>query len=597
LCVRKKKRLKKKTDSFPRKPGIYLFKDKDENIIYIGKARSLKDRIKSYLSPTKDIKVHSILKETEDISFILTDSEKEAAFLENNFIQQHQPKFNLRLKDDKSFPYLKLTLKDPWPGIYLTRKVEPDGSNYFGPFTPAQQARKTIHLVSKFFHIRTCREKIPGKRKRPCLEYDLNLCSAPCTQYIAKADYRENAVNAQLLLEGNVARLSDIATKKMQEAADRQEYEQAAKWRDLIQTCRHIKEKPKLISVRLDDMDIFGFSQEKGHSALYAFLMRGGKVRKSEDVYIKNGKDLNREKLLFDQLIRFYQQQSDIPGKILLPFEPPHMQDLSQKISLQAAKKVTILVPQKGKNKKLVDLAVRNAEIILQKRNQEFQPLAEIQKILNLETLPIRIEGFDVSNTGGEESVGSLVVFEYGRPQKREYRKYKIKTVQGPDDVASLQEVVRRRYSRLLREKKALPDLILVDGGMGQLNSARKALRDLGLKDLPIVSLAKKKETLFLPTKKQGLNLDRTSSGLKVLQNVRDEAHRFAISYHRLRRKNKSFSSLLDGIPGLGEKKKSRLLVKYRSLARIKKASPEELTKIIGTKAAEQILRDLKEGS
>jgi excinuclease ABC subunit C len=594
LSAKNREDLRQKISAFPKKPGIYFFKDKHQNIIYIGKARSLQNRVKSYFSPTSDPRLSSLLSETEDIDYILTGSEKEAAFLENNFIQQYQPKFNLRLKDDKSFPYLKLTLHDRYPGIFLTRRVEADGARYFGPFSPAHQARRTIRLVSQYFGIRTCREKIPGTRKRPCLEYDLDLCAAPCVNRITEEEYQENAANALLFLEGKVGELVQIATKKMRKAAEDQEFEKAAQWRDLLRTMEHIREKPRLISVGLDDKDIVGFAQKNAKSAIYVFLMRKGKVSEAEVVALQKNRGLSPKEHLRSLLLTYYQKRKNWPAKILLPFFPGNKEQIEDEITHLAGKKVLLLVPHKGKNKKLVELANRNADIVLQERSQEPLLLEEVQEVLDLDTAPYRIEGFDISNTGGEESVGSLAVFEDGRPKKEEYRKFKIKTVTGPDDVASLREVIRRRYTRLLREKKALPDLILVDGGKGQLNAARKILADLGLKGQAVISLAKKEEVIFTPSHIQGIRLERTSPVLKLFQNVRDEAHRFAISYHRRRREKRSFASDLDSIPGLGPKRKWRLLAKYRSRSAILKASEEELAKIIGKKTAAELLRSLQ---
>jgi excinuclease ABC subunit C len=585
--------LKSEIKNLPKKPGIYFFKDKGGEVIYIGKARSLKNRVRSYFLPTSDAKIKKILSETEEIDFILTDSAKEAAFLENNFIRQHQPKFNLRLKDDKSFPYLKLTVQEKFPAIYLTRRVEEDGAKYFGPFSPAHQARNTIHLSAKYFGVRTCQESVPGKRKRPCLDYDLKLCSAPCVEYISESDYRESIKNAFLFLEGKTEKLLKILKKKMQEAAARQEFEQAGHWRDIIRTIEEIKAKPKLISVGMENKDIFGYSRENKNVALYVFFMRKGKVIESEDIFFQEKEDIADKELLSNYLKNFYKHRKSMPDKILLPFAPEEKDRILKKVSNLRGKKIEIIVPRKGKNKKLVDLASSNAEILLRKKHEGLAPLMEIKKIFNLKSIPERIEGFDISNIGGEESVGSLVVFENGRPQKNDYRKYKIKTVAGPNDVASLQEVIRRRYKRIQEEKKDFPDLILVDGGKGQLNAARGALEELGVGNLPIVSLAKKEEIIFAPDQKKGISLERTSPALKLFQNIRDEAHRFAISFHRLRREKRSFESRLDNIPGLGKKRKAALLDKYKDLKEIKKASPEDLAKIIGAKATQALISEL----
>jgi len=585
--------LKSKIERMPKKPGIYFFKDKGDEVVYIGKARSLRDRVKSYFLPTSDVKIKKILSETEDIDFIVTDSAKEAAFLENNFIHQHQPKFNLRLKDDKSFPYLKLTLQDKFPTIYLTRRVEEDGAKYFGPFSPASQARNTIHLSAKYFGVRTCQEAVPGRRNRPCLDYDLKLCSAPCVEYISESDYKESVKNALLFLEGKTEKLLKILKKKMQEASARQEFEEAAHWRDIICTIEEIKEKPKLISVGMENKDIFGYSRENEDVAFYVFFMRKGKVIESEDIFFQEKEDIPDKEILSNYLKKFYKHRKSMPDKILLPFTPEEKDGILKMLFRLKGEKIEIIIPRKGKNKKLVDLASSNAETLLRKKYEGLAPLMEIKEIFNLRSTPERIEGFDVSNIGGEESVGSLVVFENGRPQKNDYRKYKIKTVAGPNDIASLQEVIRRRYKRRVEEREALPDLILVDGGKGQLNAARGALKELGVGHLPVVALAKREETIFAPGRKKGITLERTSPALKLFQNIRDEAHRFALSFHRLRREKRSFESQLDRIPGLGKKRKAALLEKYKDLKEIKKAAPEELAKIIGKKATRALLSKL----
>jgi len=439
-----KKSLKTKLEKLPRKPGIYFFKNAEGDIIYIGKARSIRDRVKSYFQATADAKVKNILAETADYEYILTDSEKEAAFLENNFVRQYQPKFNLRLKDDKSFPYLKLTLQEKYPGIYLTRRVEADGARYFGPFSPAHQARKTIQLINRHFGVRGCEEVVPGKRKRPCLEYDLKLCTAPCVGSISEQEYKEGVNNALLFLEGKVDRLLKILKIKMKE----------------------------------------------DKAALYIFQMRGGKVSESEGIILEGETKTSQADLLSSSLFKFYSGQKDLPAKILLPSEPSNLRTVLKRILADRQQRVGIFIPRKGKNKKLVDLANRNAGILLEE--ESVSPLEESRRVLGLESIPSRIEGFDVSNISGTETVASLVVFENGRPKKNEYRKYVIRTVRGPNDIASLQEAIQRRYTRVLREEKALPDLILVDGGKGQLNAAKRVLDDLNLGPLPVVSLAKK---------------------------------------------------------------------------------------------------------
>jgi excinuclease ABC subunit C len=594
MAQKKIRDLKTICEDLPAKPGIYFFRNSENDVIYIGKARSLKDRVRSYFGSTKDSKVHNILSETADIDYIFTDSEREARFLENNFIQQYQPKFNIRLKDDKAFPFLKVTLQDRFPGIFLTRRVEADGARYFGPFSPVHEARKTIHLINKSFGIRGCREMIPGKRKRPCLEYDLKLCAAPCVQYITEREYKSRVNDALLFLEGKTENLLKKLKKKMKEEADKQEFEQAAQIRDLIWAIEQLKTKPTLISTKQENKDIFGYSAVQKRVHLTIFRMRQGKVIQTEVISRTKEREGSDKDILSSELQKYYKRSSDIPDRIILPFRIPKEKSISASISRHRGKKVELILPVRGENKKLLELAQRNTED-LAKKEPGIVSLLQLKKILGLKSVPQRIEGFDISNTGGDESVGSMVVFEEGIPNKSEYRKYKIRTVKGPDDVASLAEVIRRRYGSLLTEgREFMPDLVVVDGGKGQLNAALKSLDELGIKDVAVASLAKKEEVIFIPNQKEGLRLKRNAPALKLLQSIRDEAHRFAITYHRLRRVKKSFASSLDEIPGIGPKRKNELLTKYKSIEEIKKAPLEELKKILGAKTAQDLLSSIK---
>ncbi|MGB6338608.1 MAG: excinuclease ABC subunit UvrC [Candidatus Aminicenantaceae bacterium] len=591
---KKKRDLKTILEDLPTKPGIYFFKNSENDVIYIGKARSLKDRVKSYFGTTSDPKVHNILAETIDVDYIFTDSEKEATFLENNFIQQYQPKFNIRLKDDKAFPYLKVTLQDRFPGIFLTRRVEPDGARYFGPFNPVHQARKTIHLINKSFGIRGCRETIPGKRKRPCLEYDLKLCTAPCVQYISESEYRARVEDTLLFLEGKTDKLLRSLKQKMKEEAADEEFERATQLRDLIQAIEQLKAKPTLISTKQENKDIFGYSATENEVHLTVFSMRQGKVIETEVMSCKKKKNVLDSSILSSELLKYYKKSPDFPDKIILPFRISRKKNISLSISQAKGKKIDMIIPIRGENKKLLELAQKNTEDLARKET-DTPSLSELKNLLGLKSMPLRIEGFDISNTGGDESVGSMVVFEEGKPNKSEYRKYKIRTVDGPDDVASLNEVIRRRYASILTEgQEFMPDLVFVDGGKGQLNAALKALHELGVEDVAVASLAKKEEQIFIPNQKEGLRLKRTSPALQLLQNIRDEAHRFAITYHRRRRTKKSFASPLDVIPGIGPKRKKVLLTKYKSVGEIKKAPLEELEELVGAKTAQDLLSSLK---
>ena len=585
--------LKSRADGLPKKPGIYFFKDKNNKVIYIGKARSLRDRVKSYFLSTSDPKVENIISETRDFDFILTDSEREAVFLENNFIRQSQPKFNINLKDDKSFPFLKLTTQLKYPEIEMTRRVKKDGAKYFGPFSPVHQARKTIHLLAKYFGIRKCNEAIPGNRKRPCLEYDIGLCSAPCVGFISESDYKESVNNAQLFLEGGVKKLSKILEKRMRQASEKQAFEQAALWRDLLFTLEQLKEKPKLISIHDANEDIFGYARINREASLYVFMMRKGKVIESENLLVPVEQNISDEKLLADLVLKFYRIRLDFPDIVLLPLSPEGQKKLVYKLTRLKQGKMTVQIPQRGKKKRLIELANKNAANLIRIKSSDLKPLMELQYQLKLDNLPKRIEGYDISNTGGEESVGSLVVFENGMPLKDNYRKFNIKTVQGSDDVSSLREVLYRRYIKIRAGKAPRPDLILVDGGKGQLGAAVQILKELDFEDIPVISLAKKEEVIFSPFHKNGLKLAKTSPGLQLLQRIRNEAHRFAITYHRKKREKRSFSSLLDDIPGVGKKRKFLLQNTYTGIEDIKNASQDELARTIGKKAAASLKKSL----
>lgn len=586
-------RLKSEAQKLPRKPGIYFFVNAKNKMVYIGKARSLQHRVKSYFLATTDPKVKNIVAETARIDHILTESEREASFLENNFIRQYQPKYNLRLKDDKSFPYLKLSIQEEYPSITLTRRVEKDGARYFGPFSPAHQARKTIHLLNKYFGIRGCTEAVPGKRKRPCLEYDLDLCSAPCTKYISAADYQDRVKNALLFLEGKVDMLLKKLKSNMRAAAQKQAYEEAAVWRDLILTLEQIKNKPRFISISADDIDIFGYFRKKNRAAIYVFLMRKGKVIESDSADFEIPERQQDGAVLANQIFQFYELRGDFPDKILLPFPLPAPEETTKKLEELKKGKIILSAPTRGKHKRLIAIANRNAAELFSQENKIENTLIGLQHALKLASFPMLIEGYDISNTGGTESVGAQVVFKNGAPFKDKYRKYIIQTVTGPNDVVSLQEVLQRRFTNQEQKQYTKPDLILVDGGKGQFSAAQQILTKLGLGELPLISIAKKEEIIYSDHFSSGLKLSRTDPVLRMVQSIRDEAHRFAISFHRRRRTKKSFASELDNIPGIGPHRKAALQTLYHSLEDIQKAPLDELNKLVGTKAAAALRKKL----
>ncbi len=531
--------LRKKISAFPPDPGIYFFKNARGGVIYIGKARRLRDRVRSYFQPSDDPKVAAILAETADVEYVLTASEREAAFLENSFVQQSQPKFNLRLKDDKSFPYLRVTAGDPVPGIYFSRRVGPGPTRFFGPFNPAHEARQTIRLVGKAFGLRTCEPAVFRKRKRTCLEYDLKQCAGPCVGLITEAEYRRNVEDALLFLEGKTERLAEDLGKRMRLAAGRQAFEEAARWRDVLKTVEQVRIKPALVSVRLEDQDVFGYASGGGLHAVHVFVMRKGKTVRARAIVRDEPPDRPREEVLAEVLSAFY-AQADPPPRLLVPFPPAGGKRLAAEFSARTGRKVAILAAPRGRARAILEMSARNAERALAERDEALGSLLELKAALGLETFPVRIEGFDVSNTQGTETVASMVSFENGRPWKDGYRKFRIRTVEGPNDVAALSEVLKRHYGRAVEERKSLPDLVLVDGGKPQLHAARRVLAELGLGNLPLASLAKREETVFSAGRKSGLRMARTSAALKLLQHIRDEAHRFAISFHRQRRARRS---------------------------------------------------------
>jgi excinuclease ABC subunit C len=581
--------LKARAAELPAKPGIYFFKNAAGEVVYIGKARSLRDRVRSYFLPNPDFKVRNILRETADIDFILTGSEREAAFLENNYIQQYQPRFNLRLKDDKSFPYLKITAGEEYPGIYFSRRVEPDGARYFGPFSPAHRARSSIHLVNRHFRVRGCEEAVFKGRKRPCLEYELHLCSAPCVGAISPEEYRADVENACLFLEGRMPELARTLKARMEKAAAEERFEEAARSRDLLRTIEDYRDRPRAISTSLEDQDVAGLARTNGRAAVYVFFMRKGKIRDSEAETVEAPAGVPDADLLGEFLSMFYRDR-DLPPRLLLPVKPAQTTGLQ---SLLGWAKVKVLVPRAGRNLKLVEMAGRNAEAFLRKQAGDAVALEELRGALRLPLLPRTIEGFDISNTSGEESVGSLVVFHDGRPDKDSYRKFLIRTVEGSNDVASMEEVITRRYRKILDEGAPLPDLIMVDGGKPQLGAAEKALASLGLSAVPLVAIAKREEILYTPVLRDGVRLERTSAALKLIQAVRDETHRFAIAFHRGRREKRSFGSVLDGISGLGPKKKAALLATYGSIEAILAAPVADLAALVGEKPAAAVLARL----
>lgn len=586
-------KLKATVASLPHKPGIYFFRNEAGEVIYIGKAISLRDRVRSYFTSGPDVRIARMVSEAASIDYILTDSEKDAFFLESNFVRQHKPKYNLRLKDDKNFPFVKITTTDRFPAVRFSRRVETDGSRYFGPFSPGGRARTSIQMVNKFFKLRGCEDAVFRTRKRPCLDHEVGLCSAPCAGLIGEEAYRADVENACLFLEGRTRELAGIIKQRMEKASATEEYEEAAAWRDLLTVISDFKEKPVTISVGLEERDALGIHREFRRTAFCIFLISGGRIIGSSDAVFDIDRERGEDPALVEFLSGVYGDPDAAP-RVVSPYGKEEAERLNRE--LDAAGSTARLVPiRRAREKDLVGLASRNARAVLEKRSSDTGTLGPecLQEILEMGAVPRVIEGFDISNTQGEGTVASMVVFRDGKPDKGSYRKFRIKSFEGSNDFAAMAEVIGRRYGRALEEKTALPDLILVDGGRGQLSSALGTLIDLGLGTLPVMSLAKKEEMIFTPDRPEGIRLVRTSPALKLVQFVRDEAHRFAITFHRGLRDKKTLGSVLDDIPGVGPVTRAKLLARFGGLEGLLKADRDELAECAGEKIVESIIEGL----
>ncbi len=577
---------------------MYLFKDAGQKIIYIGKAKSLRPRVRSYFQGSRDMdhKTRVLTRFISDLEVMVTDNEIEALILESTLVKRHKPKFNVNLKDDKAFLHIKLTVNEPYPRVLLTRRVLNDGALYFGPYLPASLARNTVKIINRHFLLRTCDMEINGKAERPCLEYHIKRCLGPCVAGLCSRQEYERAVqDVILLLKGENEELIRSLTQKMVEASGKQHYEAAAFYRDRIRMVRDLSEKQKMILNGVDDVDIFAYYRRDSRLALQLFTLRNGRIVGKREFYWENLEFFNPGQFLRDALQQYYLSSGFVPREIHLPVKIDD-QDLicewlSKKRSARFRGRVRIAAPNRGEKHNLLLLVEENAKLAFETRfkilkSDKYKTLEALQRELDLPELPLRIEAFDVSNIQGSDSVASLVVCEEGLMKNSEYRKFKIRTVQGAHDFASIYETVHRRYRRVLSEEKSLPNLIIIDGGKGQLHFAYQALSELGIEDTPLVSLAKREEHIFIQGQDEPLILSQSSPLLHLFQEIRDEAHRFAVGYHRKRRSIRDFSSELDGIPGMGEKRKKRLLRNFGSVTRIRQASAQELTPFVGPKLA-----------
>ncbi len=588
--------LEEKLNNLPDKPGVYLMKDHKGGIIYVGKAINLKNRVKSYFvsqhadSPKTRLLVQNIC----DFECILTDTEVEALILESNLIKKHKPKYNIRLTDDKHYPYLRVTVQEAYPRIEIVRSIKKDGARYFGPYTDTGAVNETLKLLKRIFPVRSCKQAVFTRQERPCLNAHIRQCQAPCCGLISNEDYRKIINEVILFLEGRQEDLIRRFNLRMLKAAEELQFEKAAEIRDQLQSIEKIIEKQKIISERLVDMDVINYARNENETCLEIFFVRRGKLLGRDHFFIEGPAGISGQEILTAFLKQYYSRTEYVPLEVLLPETVEEKAVLETWLAEKRGARVSLKVPQKGDKRDLLELVGKNAQESLQqefrtKRHQDKkgrEALSEIAQALALPTEPVRIECYDISHIQGTQTVASMVVFERGKAASAEYRRFKIKTTDGPDDFAAMAEVIKRRLSKASTgdEKfQTLPDLIIVDGGKGQLSAALAVMEGLGYGALPLAALAKENEWLFVRGNPNPLILPRDSQGLYLLQRIRDEAHRYAITYHRLLRGKRSLSSALDEIPGIGPKRKAALLKHFGlSLKKIAGASSEELAGVEG---------------
>jgi excinuclease ABC, C subunit len=598
--------LKEQIARLPEQPGVYLWMNRAGETIYVGKARALRDRVRSYLaaagmSPRHD----ALLDEITSVEVIVTDSVMEALALENNLIKQRSPKYNILLRDDKNYPYLQLTTSEAFPRMLVARHVERDGDFYAGPFLPAKLARRTMGLAHRLFGIRSCNEVITGQRGRPCLEYDIKRCIAPCVaQICSQEQYGVAVANAKLLLEGRNEELIDTLHERMVDASEQQRFEEAAQLRDALRTVQILRDRQqKVATAQLGDRDVFGLKVGPSGSAIQVFAMRGGRViERLELVTDPGGIAVRDADVLQATLQQFYEMRVP-PAEIDLPVDIEDGEAMEEWLSSRAGRRVKMLVPQRGDKRALVELATRNAELSYRTRFNEniaanFDALETLRSVLGLSAVPRRIECFDISTIQGSETVASMVVCEDGRMKKGEYRKFRIRGagLAGeagrvvPDDFAAMREVVQRRYRKILEDGGPFPDLILIDGGKGQLTAAYEGLQQIGLGNLVAVGIAKREELLFTRDRPDPIALPENDPALLLIERIRDEAHRFAVTFHRKARTMRDLRSQLDEVPGIGPKKRRALLMRFGSLAGVRRATREELEMTVGPRAAASVI-------
>lgn len=579
--------LEEKLGRVPDRPGVYLYRDAKAQVLYVGKAASLRSRVRSYFQESRphDPKTDALVRQIRDLEYIVTDNELEALMLEANLVRRHRPRYNIILRDDKHYPFLKLTTSEDFPRLLVARRVQNDGATYYGPFYPATAMRETLRLTRQLFPLRTCSITIDGGLERPCIQYAIRRCNAPCTGWETREGYARTVRDVARFLEGKDEDLALRLTKEMEAAAAETKFERAAVLRDQIQSLNKVRERQKIISTDEVDQDVIGVVRQGNDACVELFFVRKGRLVGQEPFFFDRVAGWSDGEILSAFVRQFYGKAVGPAPEILVSEELPEAELTAEWLGGLAARRVQLSVPQRGAKREFVAMAEENAAIALQNHllsrdDRQQLVLEELRRALNLPGLPNRIEGYDISNLQGAEQVGSMVVWENGSLKKDDYKRFKIRTVAGADDFASLGEVLARRFAKALEQGSPLPDLVLIDGGRGQLNVGLKVLQDLGLDWMPVVALAKQAEEVYQADSLRPLVLDATSPALHTLQKIRDEAHRFAITYHKKLRAKRTLQSVLDTIPGIGPTIRTSLLKTLGSARRVRESSVAELAAV-----------------
>lgn len=575
-----------KVSHLPTTPGVYLWRDKYQRIIYVGKAINLRNRVRSYVQQdvNRSVKVTAMMRRAWDVETIQTKTEMEALILEATLIKEHHPKYNIMLRDDKTYPYVKITVQEDFPRLFMTRRLERDGAKYFGPFTDVTAVHHVLRILRSYYPLRTCKSM---KVERPCLQYHMHYCEAPCMKYVTVEAYRKYIDDIVALFEGKQVKVIQEITSKMEQASEDLEFELAAKYRDDLLSIQKVQEKQRMVTQR-GDMDVLGMAIDGPMACIQLFFIRSGRLLGRENYFVQHEGD-SPELVMTEFIKQYYGGSTFIPKELLLPMDSVDRELFSEWFTSMKGQQVDVSVPQRGYKKDLIKMAEENAQNFLAERRRQWQytidksggAVKKLAEVLDLPRLPERMECYDISHMQGAETVASMVVFEGGKPAKREYRRFKLKTVQGkPDDFASMAEIMERRYGN--EKDWPMPDLIIIDGGKGQLNAALPVIRAMGVTDVPVISLAKRIEEVFVEGESESIILEHHTPELQLLQQIRDEAHRFAITYHRRLRGKRNLESVLDHIEGIGPKRRKALYKHFGNLDAMRVAELEELESVEG---------------